>query len=115
MGHAVAEISPWVLRFDLVSGRALLWVVEIRRAGEVHPEVYLYLADRYWRLAAHYEKRGRSRWAQRLAAKAKRYLDLGGGDPPPPAAALAMPIPPRPSFTAAIGFPADKPPSNDAA
>ena len=54
MGHAVAEISPWVLRFDLVSGRALLWVVEIRRAGEVHPEVYLYLADRYWRLAAHY-------------------------------------------------------------
>ena len=65
MGHAVAEISPWVLRFDLVSGRALLWVVEIRRAGEVHPEVYLYLADRYRRLAAHYERRGHSLKAQR--------------------------------------------------
>ena len=115
MGHAVAEISPWVLWFDLVSGRALVWVVEVRQAGEVHSEVYLYLADRYWRLAAHYERHGRSRWAQRLAAKAKRYLDLGGGDPPPPATALAMPIPPRPSFTAAIGFPADKPPPNDAA
>jgi len=56
-----------------------------------------------------------ARWAQRLEAKAKRYLDLGGGDPRPPAAALAMPIPPRPSFTAAIGFPAEKPPPNDAA
>src|SRR5437773_8009472 len=99
MGHAVAEISPWVLRFDLVSGRALLWVVEALRAGEVHPEGYLYLADRYWRLAAHYERRGRFRGAQRLEAKAKRYLYLGARGPRPPAAALAMPIPPRPSFT----------------
>src|SRR5438046_9058467 len=83
MGHALAEISPWVLRFDLVSGRALLWVVEVRRAGEVHPEVYLYLADRYWRLAAHYERRGRPRWAQRLAAKANRYRELGAGESGP--------------------------------
>src|SRR2546425_10037222 len=103
MGHAVAEISPWVLRLDLVSGRALLWVVEVLRAGEAHPEVYLYLADRYWRLAAHCERRGRSRRAQRLAAKARHYL----GDPLPPAAALAMPVPRRPSFTAAIGFRTD--------
>src|SRR5439155_17556849 len=77
--EAVAQVSPWVLRFDLASGRALLWIVTARRAGEVYPEVYLYLADRYWRLAAHYEKRGRPRKAQRLAGKAKQYLDLGGG------------------------------------
>src|SRR5207253_11451979 len=102
MGHAVAEISPWVLRLDLVSGRALLWVVEVLRAGEVHPEVYLYLADRYWRLAAHYERRGRSRWAQRLEAKAKRYLDLAGCDLPPLSAALALSISPRPRFTVSI-------------
>ena len=112
--EAVAQLSPWVLRFDVVSGRALLWIVTTRRAGEVHPEVYLYLADRYWRLAAHYEKRGRPRKAQRLAGKAKQYLDLGGGDPLPPAAALAMPIPRRPSFTAAIGFRSDKPPDDAA-
>ena len=112
--EVVAQVSPWVLRFDLASGRALLWIVTARRAGEVYPEVYLYLADRYWRLAAHYEKRGRPRKAQRLAGKAKQYLDLGGGDPLPPVAALAMPIPRRPSFTAAIGFRSDKPPDDAA-
>jgi hypothetical protein len=52
----VAETSPWVWRFDVVSGRALLWIATVESNGEVHPDVYLYLADRYWRLAAHHQR-----------------------------------------------------------
>jgi hypothetical protein len=79
-----------------------------------HPDVYPYLADRYWRLALHYEKRGRSWWARHLGANANHCRDLGGGPPLPPAAGLATPLPRRPNFIAAIGFDSDTPPDDAA-
>ena len=100
----MASTSVWQLRIDLVSARALLWVATASGTGEVKPEVYRYLGDRYRRLADHQVRRGRPRTAERLAAKARWYFRLGGEEDPPPTAAAAMPAPPRPRFTRAIGM-----------
>src|SRR2546422_11359499 len=98
------EATVWQLRFDLASARALLWVAPASGTGEVEPDVHLYLGDRYRRLADHHFRHGRRGRAERLDAKARWHLRLGGGDDLPPAAALAMPVPPRPTFTRAIGI-----------
>jgi hypothetical protein len=107
---AAADVSPrrtdrppsaWRLRGDVLLGRVLLVVAGTATDGDVHPDVYLYLADRYRRLADHHFRRGRRVRADRLAAAATRYGALGGWDPPP-GAALAMPLPRCPSFTAAV-------------
>jgi hypothetical protein len=96
--------SAWEIRFDLISARALLWVVTASCPGEVEPEVHRYLGERYRRLAAHHFRHGRRRKGERLEAKARWHLRLGGGDDIPPAAALAMPAPPRATLTQAIGI-----------
>jgi hypothetical protein len=96
-------------------GRALLLVAETATEGEVHPEVYLSLADGYRRLADHHFRRGRTVRADRLAAVAGRYAELGGYEPPS-GAALGMPLPPRPTVTTAIaGRCGSGPGSDDAA
>ncbi len=89
--------TPWQLRADLASARFLLWVASAGRSGELRPEVHLYLYDRYWRLAIHYEQRGKTRRARQLRIKAERHFQLSGHDGPPFAAAMAMPVP-RPAF-----------------
>jgi hypothetical protein len=110
--------SVWDLRLDLVSSRALLWVVTASGTGKVRREVHQYLSDRYQRLAIHHNARGRSRRAARLWTKARRHFRLGGGGdigPHPPKGALAMPIPEPPTFLRAVGFAARRGGSGDAA
>ena len=66
--------TPWQLRADLASARFLLWVASAGRSGELRPEVHLYLYDRYWRLAIHYEQRGKTCRARQLRIKAERHF-----------------------------------------
>ena len=95
-------LSPWEARFDLAFAHALR-IIAVGRLAEAEPELCLFLADRYWRLADHHGIRGRERAARRLARKAERYFAEGGGEHPPPVAvAVAMPVPRRPSITWAV-------------
>src|ERR1041385_1384661 len=109
------ESKAWRLRIDLATAHALLLVVDARGNAKLKPDVHLYFADRYSRLAPHHRRRGNARRANVLLGKARRHFHLGGGDPRPPAAALAMPAPRRPTFVEAIGFWDDVPPPNNAA
>jgi hypothetical protein len=89
--------SAWRLRWDLWSVQALLRLALVGRDAEARPEVHLFLADRYARLAACQSRRGRRRAAARLMLKSDAHLALGGGDDGLPyAAAMGMPRP-RPS------------------
>ena len=94
--------GPWRLRADLVTIQGLLWVARRRPGGEPRPEVHLYLYDRYWRLAEHYQRRGSSKKASRLRTKAEAHYRQSGNGGPPFAAALAMPLPRPPLFTWAV-------------
>jgi hypothetical protein len=100
---APSEDGPWGLRGDLIITNAILWVATARRVGEPKPEVHLYLYDRYSRLAAHYERRGRRKKASRLRAKAEVHYNRSGHTGPPFAAAMAMSRPRSPFFTWAVG------------
>lgn len=93
----------WSLQVDVAWGRALLAIATMERGAAVRPEVYLFLGDRYWRLARQHFISGRQKRAERLVRKARFYLKAGGGPEPPPLAAATMPIPATPSFTSAIG------------
>jgi len=93
MGQRSSDPSPWRLRYDLLSIRALLAVAKARRLGSPRPEVHLYLGDRYERLADHYGRRGARTRAQHLAEKARWHYAQAGFDDFPRAAAMAMPVP----------------------
>ena len=101
------------LRIDIFVAHLLLVVARAGKPGEPNPDVCFYLGDRYLRLAEKYQEWGALRKAQRLTEKAEKYLGPLPG--PPYAAAMAMPIPKRPSFTAAIGWRPRKGPPDDAA
>src|SRR5712691_6965016 len=101
MSHS--EEGPWELRGDLIITNAILWVAGAGRVGEPTPEVHLYLYDRYWRLADHYERRGNRKKASRLRVKAEAHYKHSGHTGPPFAAAMAMPRPRSPFFTWAVG------------
>jgi hypothetical protein len=58
--------------------------------ADARPEVHLFLADRYWTLAAHYQRTGKLAKAHRLDAKAWWHYTHGGGDDLRPAAAAAL-------------------------
>jgi hypothetical protein len=81
------------LWFEVGSTHALMWIANPTGLHAFQPHVHLYLADRYGRLAVAYGRRARFATADRLAKKASRHFELGGGDAPPPAAALALGIP----------------------
>src|SRR3989442_326231 len=84
----------------------LLRILAVGRLADAKPEVCLFLADRYWRLADHHAFKGRQRAARRLQIKAERYYAEGGGENPPPlAVAAAMPVPRRPEITWAVARP----------
>lgn len=105
------------LRIDIFVAHLLLIVARAGKSGEPNPDVYYYLGERHWRLAEIYRRHGASDKAVRLQLKAELYLRASGfwdGDPPP-AAAMAMPVPKRPKFTAAIGRRLPKGPPDDAA
>jgi hypothetical protein len=88
--------SEWRLRWDLWSIQLLLRLALAGGRGEARPEVHLYLADRYARLAEHHRRAGHHDSARRLQMKSEAHWSDGGGDGPPFAAAMAMPRP-RPS------------------
>jgi hypothetical protein len=100
----VTDLSWFRLQMDVAWGRALLAVATIKpNGGAVRPEFYLFLGDRYWRLARSHFVDGRQKKAERLLRKARRYFRAGGGPEPPPLAAASMPIPEPPALTSAIG------------
>ena len=93
------------LRWDIASTWALVRFVSPLGSRALRPEVHLFLADRYGRLAEHHRKAGHHRRALVLERKAEEHLRLGGGDEPPPAVAVAMPVPRSPVPVDAIGRP----------
>jgi len=108
-------MSPWEARADIVLGHGLR-VLASGTFAEARPDIYLFLADRYWRLADWHAAKGHERRARRLRARGDQFWIEGGGqDPPPLAMAAAMPVPRRPSITSAVGSPSRKPEPPDAA
>jgi hypothetical protein len=103
MGQAISTLSPWQIRYDLVSIRALLALAKARGLGSPKPEVHLFLGDRYERLSNYYGRRGARTRAQRLADKARWHYSQAGLDDFPQAAAMAMPVPRPRIFTDARG------------
>ena len=99
----IIDLSWWRLQADVAWGRALLSIATMHEGAIIRPEIYLFLGDRYWRLARRDFLRGRQKDAERLVRKARLYFRQGGGPDPPPLAAASMPIPEAPSFTAAVG------------
>jgi hypothetical protein len=84
--------SVWQVRWDIASTWALVRFVRPFGERELRPEVHLFLADRYSRLAQHHRRGGHAGRALALERKAQEHLRLGGGDLPP-AVAIAMPVP----------------------
>ena len=108
-------VSPWEARMDVAFAH-LIRILAVASLVEAKPEVCLFLADRYWRLADHHAFKGRQRAARRLQIKAERYYAAGGGeDPPPLAVAAAMPVPRRPEIIWAVAKPPGTPDPPDAA
>lgn len=87
--------SLWSLSLDLLSAKALVWVVSVGRDAELTPEAHVYFFDRYRRLAEYHRAHGRLGKAKRFQAKADEHYQPGGADGPPYAAAMAMPRPRR--------------------
>lgn len=67
----IVDPSWWRLQTDVAWGRALLAVVTMRERSVVRPEVFLFLGDRYWRLARLHFLQGRQKNAERLVRKAR--------------------------------------------
>ena len=111
----IVELSWWRLQTDVAWGRALLAVVTMRERSVVRPEVFLFLGDRYWRLARRHFLEGRQKSAARLVRKARMYFRAGGGANPPPLGVASMPVPERPSFAWAAGARSGAGGSDDAA
>jgi hypothetical protein len=88
-----AVFSLWRLRWDVASTHMLVWLARPSATRGLRPEVHLFLADRYGRLARHHQRLGHARRASELDQMAEEQFRLGGGGEPPPAVALAMPVP----------------------
>lgn len=71
------------------SAWAFVWVAHPSGERALRPEVHLFLADRYGRLARHHGRLGHKARASSLDRKAEEHFRLGGGQPPP-AVAMAM-------------------------
>jgi hypothetical protein len=91
MAQQVVPQPVWQLRWDVASTLALVWLVNPVGNRTLRPEVHLFLADRYGRLARHHQGLGHTKRALELERKAERHCGLGGWFEPPPAVAVAMP------------------------
>jgi len=111
----IVEVPWWRLEADVGLGHVLLWIASMRNDSVVQPEIYLWLGDRYWRLARRHFLRGQRVRAQRLVGKARGYFMRGGGPEPPPLACATMPIPDARSLVRAIGVAGRRGRGNDAA
>jgi hypothetical protein len=103
MARPKAHESIALLRTDLLTAKALVWLASVGRDVDLTPEAHIYFFDRYRRLAEYHGRRGREAKARRLLAKAAEHYRIGGGDGPPYAAAMGMPRPTRWLVTEAIG------------
>ena len=101
--------SPAQLRLDVLWAKGLLWLASSGRLATPRPEVHRYLYDRYWRLAAHHERRGATRRAERLHSLAGFHYRAAGMNEPPPAVAVALPAPQRPRIVWAVAEPEEPP------
>ena len=93
MQQEEAVPSIWRLRWDVASTHVLVWLVQPSETRVLRPEVHLFLADRYGRLARHHQRLGHARRAIELDQMGEEQFRLGGGREPPPAVAMAMPVP----------------------
>jgi hypothetical protein len=91
----MAADSPWPLRLDLISAKALVWVASVGRDADLTRDAHIFFFDRYQRLAQFHKRHGRRAAFERLQAKADEHYRAGGGTEPPSAAAMAMPRPRR--------------------
>lgn len=105
----------WQLRIDVAWVHILRWVVDPAGRHDLNPEFHLYLADRYARLAQHYDRVGNRKKRTRFEEKAKHHYRLGGGGNLPPAVAMRASISQPPTFTKAIGQPPESDGPDDAA
>jgi hypothetical protein len=105
------------LRIDIFVTHLLLIVARAGKSGGPNPDVCYYLGDRYWRLAEINRRHGANERARYLQNKAEWYLRESGWwhGGPPYGGAMAMPVPKRPTFTAAIGWCPRQGPPDDAA
>lgn len=106
--------SAWQLRWDLASTKTLVWLANPSGERPLRPEVHLFLADRYGRLARYHRRIGHLRRATELDRKAEEHFLLGGGGAPPPARAVAMPHPRPPVVVDAIARTAPRHPDDAA-
>lgn len=115
MGSHEISFFAWRLRYELLSTHVLLKLAQAASGGGApRPEVHLFLADRYERLAHYHRRRGAAGRARELAAKAEWHYHESGLDDPPRAAAMAMPRPRPHVFTDARGRPLRRPPDDAA-
>ena len=110
------QSSALRLRIDILVAHLLLVVAKAGKSGEPNSDVCYYLGDRYWWLAEYFRRRGASKKASQFQVKAEWYLsESGWWNGGPYGGALAMPVPERPRFTAAIGWRPRQGPPDDAA
>ncbi|HZR45918.1 MAG TPA: hypothetical protein VFA47_04400 [Candidatus Manganitrophaceae bacterium] len=106
----------WRLRLDVAWTHIIRWMVDPTGRRQLNPEIHLYLADRYARLAQCYDRLGNREKTARFKEKAAHHFHLGGGNRPRPAAAMRASLPQSSTFTEAIGqpFEADEGPDDAA-
>ncbi|MSP37181.1 MAG: hypothetical protein EXR70_01650 [Deltaproteobacteria bacterium] len=113
MKELSTALRLWI---DIMVAHLLLVIAKAGRSGEPNADVCYYLGDRCWRLADCYRRRGAGGKARKFQAEAEWYLrESGWWNGGPYGGALAMPIPKRPSFTAAVGRRSRQGPPDDAA
>jgi len=91
------------LRLDVMTAKALVWLVSVGKDADLTSEAHLFFFDRYQRLAKYHRLRGHAARARQLQAKADEHYELGGGEGPPYAAAMGMPRPRRWLSVDAVG------------
>ena len=85
--------SAWRARGELLWARVQLRVGSVAHSRS---EIYGVMAERYWGLANHYDRKGSKQRACRLREKAVLYLRAPSDEDPPPAVAVAL-ARPRPA------------------
>jgi hypothetical protein len=93
-----------VLLVDILSMRGFVWLFSWaadENGGVLDSHLFFY--DRYSDLAEFHRSKGRTAWAERLAAIAEAYYQAApDDDEPPKAAAMGMPVPRPPVNTNAV-------------
>jgi hypothetical protein len=69
----MAVDSPWPLRLDLISAKALVWVARVGRDAELTRDAHIFFFDRYQRLAQFHKRNGHDAAFERLQAKADEH------------------------------------------